>query len=75
MDYFRFGVTECGTFDIIGIWAGDYYRYGWEDDLGIVFADSNGSLIGAALLKGSGSDSYRHLVKHVNPGTYYRVVF
>ncbi len=74
LDYYRFDVKTPGTFDMLGIWVGDYSGFGWEDDLVFSLWDENDNIIAWSQLKGFGSDRYQHLVVDVEPGTYYLLV-
>ncbi len=74
LDYYRFDLTIPGTFDILGIWVGDYYGFGWEDDLAFCLLDANANILAWSQLWGTGSSTYQHLVMSVPPGTYYIVV-
>lgn len=75
MDYFRFDITQPGTIDILGIWIGDYFERGWEDDLGIGLLNSEGDIIAAAGLYGKHPYNYRSLVFDITEaGTYYILV-
>ena len=33
IDRFKFSVKEPGTFEVMGFWMGEFYDWGWEDDL------------------------------------------
>lgn len=71
MDYYRIDVATYGTFDILSWWAGDYYEFGWEDDLVFCLMDSKGDTISWSSTEGIGTSRCQQLVKQVSPGTYY----
>ncbi len=75
LDYFRFDVTQSGTFDMIGFWFGDYFMQGLEDDLVIALVDENDDVIKWSQEINPGPDGFQLLVCHVDPGTYYILVF
>lgn len=74
LDYFRFDVAIPGTFDLLGIWVGDYFDRGWDDDLAFCLRDANDNYIAWARLGQVGSSIHRHLRAEVEPGTYYIMV-
>ena len=45
VDVFRFTLPKSGDIESVGIWLGDYYELGFEEDLYIGLYDSNGSYI------------------------------
>lgn len=74
IDYYKINLTQKGVLDIMGIWLGDIFKMGWEDDLGIGIKDASGQLIYAAMLKGYGTGTYRHIFEELDAGVYYIMV-
>ncbi|MFO8191313.1 MAG: S8 family peptidase [Bacillota bacterium] len=75
LDYYRFDVIQDGEIDILGIWAGNYYEWGYEDDLAIGLLDENGNVLQWADLYSLGDGLCRNLVYDLQAGTYYLLVF
>lgn len=71
MDYYRIDVAAYGTFNILSYWVGDYYGFGWEDDLVFSLKDSKGDTIIWSSTIGIGTSMAQQLVAQVSPGTYY----
>ena len=71
VDYFQFEIERSGDLLSIGQWIGDYYQYGWEDDLIFGILDSNGNVIVASY---NFFQDYYGFHIDISPGTYYLVV-
>lgn len=69
-DYYRFTVTGSGEVEIAGCWIGDYFEYGWEDELLFGLISPLGYVIEAELI-GIGPEKARYLNTHLSAGTYY----
>lgn len=75
IDYYRFTVNSRGKVELIGGWIGDFFGYGWEDDLLFGLMDSQGNIIAAAELVGDYPETLRYLSADISAGTYYIFVF
>lgn len=75
IDYFKIELKQAGTISIGGIWIGDYFGYGWEDDLLIGIVDENDKVIyaGEYYLFDDGS-AIRFLEDEIDAGIYYIIV-
>jgi uncharacterized repeat protein (TIGR02543 family) len=74
MDYYKFTVPSDGQFDLKGIWLGEYYGIGWEDDLAIALEDQNGNKIAYGSIHSlSSGGQYRGINTFLKKGTYYIV--
>lgn len=74
LDWYKIRITKSGTIDLTGFWVGDYYEYGWEDDLYIGLYDQDENLIEVSSIYGYGQERYVNINKKVESGVYYMLV-
>ena len=70
LDYYKIVLPQSGTLSAAGFWIGEYYNYGWEEDLYLCVLDSQGNFIAVSNDYGY----YTGLNIAVNQGTYYLLV-
>jgi uncharacterized repeat protein (TIGR02543 family) len=71
VDYYAVTVNLLGTLSLNGIWIGEYYGQGWENDLFFELCDSSYNLLETADLIQDGTSASLVLNSYVTPGTYF----
>ena len=75
LDFYRFTVTTPGTLTAYGFWAGEYYKYGFEDYLAIGLYDSLHNLITYSTYYSlDDTSTIQQFSAYLSSGTYYLLV-
>ena len=72
LDCYRLQLSQYGRLDLMGMWAGDYYNYGWEDDLYVGLYDSNDEMIDWSMyVPNDDGTATTYMSWELPAGTYY----
>lgn len=75
VDRYQITIPNSAKITGIGLWVGDYYNKGWEDDLIIALYDAYQNLLAVFdYISFSDGTAARYLEGTISPGTYYITV-